>query len=808
MSQGALSDLKVIDLTQYIAGPYCTKLLAGFGAEVIKVESPSSGDPVRHIGPFVGNKPGIERSIPFHWLNGGKKSVTLDLEIPKGIEILKQLIAEADVLVENFAPTVMPKLGLSYDDVKEINPAIVMTSISNFGQNGPYRDYQTNEAILYAMSGCMESTGDTDKPPLASGPAVSQYTAGMYAYLGTLMALFQRGDGGEGQHLDVSIQESAIENVQMRVTTYLHTGKRKPRNSNNRDWAPWQCYPCRNGYAAVLGGPHRHWRKGASLFEEPRLLEDQFLHVFDRAKAHDEVESLIKPWLMRHDKEEIFELGLARGFAFGYLATMAEAFGFKQHQEREFFLETESHPEVGRLISCQAPFRLSNSSWCMGRAPLLGEHNQAVLAQELQSSFSDRNQPKENSNHLPNQKKNPPLSGIRVLEISREWAGPHAGRILADFGAEVIRIDYPRRMETTRGSSTKDKAYNRQLGFDQLNRNKKCLAVDLNDPVDQEILKDLIRHTDIVLENARPGVLKKLGFSYEELKGIKPNIILVSMSAYGQTGTYAPYPGYGASIEPLSGINCLTAYSPYTQADAKRIRETDMINGVMGACAALTALSNRQRIGEGDWVDLSQLEGLMHGIGGEHFLEYAVNGKTTLPIGNRHPAYAPHGCYRCREEEQWVVIAIGSDEEWRTFCQTIGQPELSQDLRFATSLDRQQNHDALDTLIEAWTRQKTHYEVMHLLQDRGLMAGAILNIAELCQDPHLWERNYFQKPSTGSDAFFPGFPLQMSATSAVFEHIGADLGEHNRTIICDLLGRPEEQVKSWPEEELGTDYDP
>ncbi|MGD1803977.1 CaiB/BaiF CoA transferase family protein [Dapis sp. BLCC M126] len=804
MRQGALSGLKVIDLTQYIAGPYCTKLLAGFGAEVIKVEPPS-GDPVRHIGPFVDSKPGIERSIPFHWLNSGKKSVTLDLETPKGIEDLKQLIAGADVLVENFYPTVMSKLGLSYDQIREINPAIVMTSISNFGQDGPYRNYRANEAILYAMSGCMESTGDTDKPPLAAGPAVSQYTAGMYAYFGTLVALFQRGDSGIGQHIDVSIQESALENVQMRAVAYLHTGQRKPRNSSNRDWAPWQCYPCRNGYAAVLGGPHRHWRKGASLFEEPRLLEDRFLYVFDRAKAHDEVESLIKPWLMRHDKEEIFELGLARGFAFGYLATMAEAFEFKQHQEREFFLETESHPEVGRLKSCQAPFRLSNSSWYMGRSPLLGEHNQVIQGQ---SSLIERNRVKENGKPLPNQKKNPPLSGIRVLEISREWAGPHTGRILADFGAEVIRIDYPRRMETTRGASTKNQAYNQQLGFHHLNRNKKCLAVDLNDPVDREILKDLIRQTDIVLENARPGVLEKLGFSYEELKAIKPNIILLSMSAYGQTGTYAPYPGYGASIEPLSGVNCLTAYNPYTQADAKRIRETDMINGIMGACAALTALSNRQKNGDGDWVDLSQLEGLTHAIGGEHFLEYAVNGDTTLPIGNRHPAYAPHGCYRCREEDQWVVIAIGSDDEWKTFCQILGQPELIDDSRFATSGDRQENHDSLDKLIEAWTCQKTHYEVMYLLQDQGLMAGAVLNMADLCQDPHLWERNYFQKPSTGSDAFFPGFPLRMSLTSPVFEHIGADLGEHDRTIICDLLGYPEEQVKSWPEEELGTDYDP
>ena len=806
MVKGALSHLKVIDLTQYIAGPYCTKLFAGFGAEVIKVEQPGSGDPLRELGPFINNEPGIERSIPFHWLNSGKKSVTLNLETSKGIEILKQLIAQADVLVENFAPTVMSELGLSYDAVRVINPAIVMTSISNFGQDGPYRDYQANEAILYALSGGMDATGDEDKAPLASRPSITQYTAGMHAYLGTLMALLQRGDSGEGQHIDVSIQESAIENIELRLTAYLHKGNLSTRTSDNSECVPWQCYPCRDGYVAVLGGPVRKWKKAAPLFEEPGLLEDRFLHMLDRIASRHEVESLIKPWLMRHDKKKIFELGLSKGLAFGYQATLAEAFEFKQHQVREFFQETETHPEVGQLKSCQAPFRLANSPWRMGRAPLLGEHNQEVYTHKPGFSLTDISQLKEKSNGTPHQKRNLPLSGIRVLEISREWACPHAGRILADFGAEVIKIEYPRRMESSRGFSTKNKEYNRQPAFHQLHRNKKSLAVDLNEEVDRKIVKNLIRQTDIVLENTRPNVLKKLGFSYEVLKSIKPSIILVSMSAYGQTGPYAPYPGYGASIEPISGIHSLTAYSPDTEA--RRIREIDMTNGIMGACAALTALLNRQKIGQGDWIDLSQVEAAIHALAGEHFLKYAVNGETTLPIGNRHPDYVPHGCYPCREESQWVVIAIGSDAEWMTFCQTIERQEWSQDPRFATSENRRKHHDELDKLIETWTLQKTHYEVMHLLQDQGLMAGAVLNIAELCQDPHLQQRNYWQKPSSGSDKFFPGFPFQMSAGGGVLKHPGPDLGEDNRTIICDLLGCPEEQVKSWQEEELGTDYDP
>ncbi len=383
MSVGMLSHLKVLDLSHYVAGPYCTRLLAGYGAEVIKLERVATGDRLRQQGPFVEDKPGLERSIPFHWLNGGKQSITLNLKHSQALDLLSPLIAAADILVESFSPGVMERLGLSYESIQRINPRIVMTSISNFGQDGPYRDYRAEEIVLYAMSGGMSLTGDREKPPLNSGTLITQYTAAMHAYIGTLMALHRRGTDGDGEHVDVSIQESALENVEVKLAEALQLGKVAKRNNDRHVLVPWECYPARDGYVAMIGGPMRKWKQGAAMFEDSSLREPPFDHVFGRIRNRETFEARLKPWIAQRNKEEIYHEAQQRGLAFGYLATLAEVSQSSQHQARDFFQATDSHPEVSSLKACSAPFRPLNSQWQMGRAPLLGEHNPLVYSDRL-----------------------------------------------------------------------------------------------------------------------------------------------------------------------------------------------------------------------------------------------------------------------------------------------------------------------------------------------------------------------------------------------------------------------------------------
>jgi crotonobetainyl-CoA:carnitine CoA-transferase CaiB-like acyl-CoA transferase len=388
MSKTERTNLTVIDLTHGIAGPYCTKLMAGFNANVIKIERPHGGDLMRSRGPFFQNKPDQEGSIPFLWLNTGKKSITLNLKSETGCEIFKRLVRTADIVIESFSPKVMAGFGLSYSALKEINSRLIMTSISNFGQYGPYRDYQAEEIVEYALSGLMNSTGDPEKAPLCSGPATSQYTAGMVAYVATLMAMYRKGVNGRGQYLDISIQECALDNIEVTLMEYLHLGKVAKRSNDRHALVPWQLYPCRDGYAAVMGGPVRHWLGGADLFEEPRLLEKQFQHMWGRINNREEFESLLQPWLNRNGKKEIYHAGQARRLAFGYLATLPEVLESPQHNARGYFEEID-HPVTGKQKYCGPPFKLSETPWRTVRAPLLGEHNEEIYGEFLGYSSAE-----------------------------------------------------------------------------------------------------------------------------------------------------------------------------------------------------------------------------------------------------------------------------------------------------------------------------------------------------------------------------------------------------------------------------------
>jgi len=379
--QAPLANLKVLDFTHYRAGPYCTRLFSGFGARVIKVERPLTGDPLRHQGPFVDDVPGCERSIPFHWSNAGKQSIAIDLKSPEALEIVSALIRWADVIVESFTPGVMKRLGFDYARCSYISPRVIMTSISNFGQDGPYRDYRASESTMYAMSGGMISTGDPDRPPLAPGPAITQYTAGLHAYIGTLLACLRRANTGRGEYVDVSVHESALENIEIHLTEFAQEGRVARRSGDNHPLVPWRSYSCRDGYAAIIAGPLRHWHRAAELFEEPKLGAPRLQHMRGRIERRHEVEMLIQPWLDAHDKQDIYHRGQAMGLAFGYVATLAEVLASPQHAARSFFVQSDEHPEAGSLRQCGAPFKFGGGTWNSGRAPLLGEHTKSILVE-------------------------------------------------------------------------------------------------------------------------------------------------------------------------------------------------------------------------------------------------------------------------------------------------------------------------------------------------------------------------------------------------------------------------------------------
>ena len=384
-----LSGLKVLDLTHHVAGPYATRLMAAQGADVVKVERPGIGDPARHLGPFPSDVPHPEKSALFLYLNTGKKSVTLNLKTEAGKNILRQLVSEADVLVENFRPTVMQGLGLDYETLSAINLGLVMTSISNFGQTGPYRDFEAREIGLYALGGLMYITGESDREPLQMAARLGQYGAGQNALVATLSALWYRETSGTGQHVDVAISEYVATILENALSMYSYTGQSFPR-TGNRGYgrAAWGPYPCRDGYVGVIAGPDHRWPAVAELMEKPELDDPRFSDRAGRGLHADELDALMLPWLAQHDKRAIFESAQQLGLAFAYVATPEDILQWEHLQEREYFTAVD-HPEAGTLRHPSGPFQIEGMSWQLEPAPLLGQHNLEILCRRLGYSKED-----------------------------------------------------------------------------------------------------------------------------------------------------------------------------------------------------------------------------------------------------------------------------------------------------------------------------------------------------------------------------------------------------------------------------------
>jgi crotonobetainyl-CoA:carnitine CoA-transferase CaiB-like acyl-CoA transferase len=390
--QQALSSIHVLDLTHYIAGPYCTKLLADYGAAVIKVERPGSGDGARTLPPFFGDRPGLERSGLFCFLNTNKQSVTLNLKHDRGREVVLRLAAQADVLVENFRPGVMERLGLSRGDLEKVNPRLVTVSIANFGASGPYRDYQLTDSVAYALGGWTYPMGELDRPPVQPGGAFGQYVAGLYGAIGALQAVRQRNATGEGQAVEVSIQEALIATTLYDFVAFSYAGFVRKRSGRQFHLAypNLVTLPCADGYVGLHAGLPTHIHALLELAERPDLAADpRFNTVTGLAACARELHGALLPWLQKRGKWEVYHAAQVRGIPVSPIPSPQEVVEWPHLKERQAFVEIE-HPEGGKVKIPGPPFRENGKPlWPLRRAPLLGEHSEEVLCGRLGYSSTD-----------------------------------------------------------------------------------------------------------------------------------------------------------------------------------------------------------------------------------------------------------------------------------------------------------------------------------------------------------------------------------------------------------------------------------
>ena len=382
-----------------------------------------------------------------------------------------------------------------------------------------------------------------------------------------------------------------------------------------------------------------------------------------------------------------------------------------------------------------------------------------------------------------------PLQGVRVLDLTHIWAGPRAIKLLADMGAEVIKVEYQGQPEpgAIQGNEAVEGLRRRGGSFEQLHRNKYGITLDLKHPAGVRAFKDLARISDVVADNFSKGVLDRLGVGFADLQEVNSEIIMLSMPIFGQTGPESHYIGVGVMMEQMSGQLSLTGY-PGGMPMKSGANHGDPTNGVHAAAAILTALVYRARTGRGQFIDFSHLESAVPLVG-EAILDFTMNGRVQEPHGNEDRVMAPHGCYRCLGEDRWVVIAVEEEDQWRALCRVIGHPELASDPRFQDNLSRYEHRHALTLCIEEWTQQHDHYQAMHLLQEAGVPAGAVLDTREVFHDPHLHARDYFytlEHPDIGVYEYMGVVP-KLSKTPGSIRRPAPLLGQHQDYVLRHQL---------------------
>ena len=389
-----------------------------------------------------------------------------------------------------------------------------------------------------------------------------------------------------------------------------------------------------------------------------------------------------------------------------------------------------------------------------------------------------------------------PLEGIRVVDFSWVISGPLTTKTFSDHGAEVIKIEGRTRPDILRtGGPFKDgiPGLNRGGAFNEDNTGKLSVALNLAHPKGVEVAKRFVAWADIVVENFAGGSIKKMGLGYEELKKVKPDIIMLSTCMQGQTGPHATHPGYGFHLTALSGFSHIAGWPDRGPADLGAY--TDYIAPRFNALAILAALSHRQRTGKGQYIDMSQYE---DGIGfmAPLILDNVVNQRVARRMGNRYPDAAPHGAYRCRGDDRWCTIAVFTDEEWKSFDKVIGNPAWTNDSKFTTLLARKENEEELDSLVEEWTINYSPEEVMTMMQVVGVAAGVVETGEDLLEhDPQLRHRHLYwelEHPEVGKyRAAGPSFVLSKSPCELRRAPL---LGEHNEYVLRELLGMSEEEI--------------
>jgi crotonobetainyl-CoA:carnitine CoA-transferase CaiB-like acyl-CoA transferase len=551
------------------------------------------------------------------------------------------------------------------------------------------------------------------------------------------------------------------------------TGARNPQPANGY-------YRCQDGHVFLCLFQQHHWDRLVELMQDPLLIDPAFRDRDYRLAHAEVVEGHIQQFAERFDRWAFTDALQRRGLPVAPVSTIADLASNVHLAARHFFMDI-AQPPGGCLRSPGPLFRASASPVRMRRpAPRLGEH-QAEVRDEVESHGQMVPPRPVSAPH-----RGLPLAGIRILDLSRVWAGPYGTRYLADFGAEVIKVES---VQFPDGRRSNDAA------FVEINRNKRYITLNFQKPEGRELLTRLVALSDVVVENFSPRVMAQYALDYQHLRVVRPDLIMVSMPGFGQSGPHSAFVSYGGPLMAYTGMALLWGHADSPIDTHSKIAYPDYIAAGTCALAVTTALHHRARTGAGQYIEIAQVEATATAME-VAFFDYFANGTIAAPRGNRDPHCVPQGCYPCLGHDAWCVVSCPTDAQWRALAQLIGGAALADDARLATAAERWLQHDTLDALISAWTRQCTPHQAMRLLQAAGVPAGAVQTGEDLWRDVHLRARDYMVTLEHAEPGIVehPGLTVRLHGTPGQIRRPVGRLGEANEDVFRGLLGLSRDEL--------------
>jgi crotonobetainyl-CoA:carnitine CoA-transferase CaiB-like acyl-CoA transferase len=770
--------LRVLDLTED-AAEWCGRILADLGAEVIRIEPP-------------GGSPGRRDQVGFALRNANKAGVVLDLDDPAGRLALLGLAADADILLESFSHAQTQARALTPAALLQANPALVVVSITDFGRTGPHRDRVATEDVLAAAGGVLSRSGLPGGTPLLPPRGVVSLTVGVHAAWAALVAYVQRVRTGEGEHVDVSALEAVVHGLDPGFGSQgsAAAGRSETFPRGRPDAANfYPIFPCADGHVRICLLAIRQWRAMFSWLGEPAEFADtRYDSIPARFEASDRLNPLIAALFADGTRDQLVAEGTARGIPIAGVLTVDEVLASDHFTNFGTLVQAEIADDLRATVPSGYVFVDGARAGLLRRAPRPGEHDHL-----LTTARSTRPDHDMGLASLP--RGAAPLIGLRMLDMGVIVFGAELGRLFADQGADVIKVEnsaFPDGLRQTRNGGGMN------ASFAWGHRNKRGLGLDLRSPDGARLFRELVADADIVSANFKPGTLEALGFSHAELARVNPRIVVTDSSAFGGRGPWRTRMGYGPLVRASCGLSALWRDTDSNPDDPSAFCDgstvyPDHIAGHAAAVAALAAIIGRGATGAGRAIDVPQADVAVYALGPT--LAFASSRAGSVDAeGNRRSGLAPAGVFPCAGDDEWCVIAVREDDDWRALAAVTGLPD-DPDLR--SFAGRAARRAQLEEQLASWTASHDPADVEEKLQAVGVPAAAMVRLPEELTHPQLVARDSFHTlhhpmlsrpvPTSARLARFSSIPDPALRPAPI-------AGEHTREICASLLRMKSDEI--------------